>query len=501
MPIALAATAAALLAGAGPVGDVAPAAAQQSRPPVVLVVFDGLATRLLQTAGGEIDAVRYPSFARFAEEGTWFPNGHTIHESTRFSVPSIFDGKFPQPGQQATALHHPRSLFTLLEDDYTMNVWEEASRVCPVSLCKPRSGNVIQHLAYGRTARFRAAVRQIRRGAVPQLSVIHTLLPHEPRQYIPDGRTYQRGRSPELAVDGTGSYHRRFLVEQAMQRTLLQMRFTDRLLGELVARLKRERIWDDALVALVGDHGESFAVKPSPAGGFRVGELTWRRAVRPQNIHDIAPVGYFVKFPGQRSGRRDTRWVRTIDLVPTILQAAGVPQPGDVDGRSLQDEAYHGQAVVRVGRQAGGAVTLARERLAGRAAESRRRLVALFGQAGDSLFDFGPRKDLNGRPVAELRKVRRSKLRARPLHPEWFRSVRGSFVPAHLLGRLRGPRPGGRVLAFALNGTVVATAPSYAPMGKTRSSFSVLLPPDAFRRGRNRLEIFEVVRGALRPLQ
>jgi hypothetical protein len=465
----------------------------------VLVVFDAFAARYIQTPSGEIDAVRFPNFARFAEEGTWFPNATTIHESTRFSVPSIFDGRFPRSGQRETVQDHPRNIFTLLAGQYDMNVWEEATSLCPRALCKPRRGDVLNHLAYGRVARFRAGVRAIRAGGEPQLTMLHAFLPHEPRQYLPDGRKYQPGRTREVDVDGTGSYHRRFLTEQAQQRTLLQMQYTDHLLGELVARLKKLGIWDRTLVAMTGDHGESFAVKPTPAGAFKLGELTWRRAVRPQNVHDLAPVGYFVKFPGQREGRRDTRWVRTIDLPATILRAAGVSTSG-LDGRPLQDDGYAGQTVVRVGIQRGGAVTLPRDQLAERASRSRAELAALLGTGEQSLFDFGPRRDLNGRPLTSFSLAPRSKLRASVLKADWFKKVRGDFVPAHLLGRLRGARAPGRVLAFALNGTVVATAPTYGPLGTTRVNFSVMLPPEAFVRGANKVQVFEVAGDKLRPL-
>jgi hypothetical protein len=68
-----------------------------------------------------------------------------------------------------------------------------------------------------------------------------------------------------------------------------------------------------------------------------------------------------------------------------------------------------------------------------------------------------------------------------------------SFVPAHVVGKLRGARASGRALLFAVNGTIVASAPSFAPVNGF--NFSAMLPPDAFRLGPNQLEIFESLGG------
>ena len=491
--IALAASAFALAASA--TGDAPPrAAAQEAPPPLVLVIFDGLPVKFLQTAGGAIDAVRYPNFAAFAGDSTWYRNATTIHESTRFSIPSILDGRIPRPGQAADWKAHPQSIFTLLRGRYRMNVWEDASQVCPPDLCRKQgSGDVIHRLAFGRVERFRSAVRRITAGSTPQLSVIHMLFPHEPRQYLPDGRRYQKGRSLDSALDGPGSYHRRFLTEQAIQRTLLQLQFTDRLLGELVARLKREGLWNRSAVVLVSDHGESFQVKRTPAGPFQVGKLTFRRAVTRSNIEHIAGVPLFVKYPGQERGRVDERYVRTIDATATLLDLAGASAA--VDGRSLRDDAYRGQTQISVRKQEGGAVTISPSAWRTRAERVHRRRIGLFGTGDDSLFAFGPHRDLHGRAVNEFRMLRRSRARARLLDDGRASS---SFVPVHVIGRLQGPRP--PAVAIAVNGTVVATAPTYPPLGKLRFGFAAMAPPDAFRRGRNRVQVFAVVRGGLRPL-
>ena len=76
-------------------------------------------------------------------------------------------------------------------------------------------------------------------------------------------------------------------------------------------------------MVVLADHGVSFV----PGGNARL--------VDRDNIADIARVPLFVKLPGQRAGRVDTRAARTIDVLPTIADVLGVRLPWRVDGRSL----------------------------------------------------------------------------------------------------------------------------------------------------------------------
>ncbi len=68
-------------------------------------------------------------------------------------------------------------------------------------------------------------------------------------------------------------------------------------------------------------------------------------------------------------------------------------------------------------------------------------------------------------------------------------------------GWIDGGPPGGRDLAFALNGRIVAMSRSFPPLGRLGLDFSSMLPEGDLRQGANRLEIFEVLPGdRLAPL-
>ena len=471
------------------------APAHAAQPPVVVVVFDALPVQLLEDASHRIDAQRFPNFAAMAREGTWYRNATTVSESTRYSVPAMLDGRQPRPSAHETLHYHPRNLFTLLSPAYRLNVWEQATQLCPCTH-KPR-GSVVSRLRHGRARRFREAIARIDSSPErPQLSFIHIFLPHEPRQFLPDGRQYRRGDSAD-ALGDPRTYDNRFLTEQIVQRTLLQLEFTDRLVGELIAQLKSRGVYERSLIALMSDHGESFDVKGSPAGAFVPGALTFRRAVTPRNIEDIAGIAMFVKYPGQTTGGIDDRYVRHTDLLPTSLDEAGVARPSGLIGHDLRDAAYTGHSDVAVEKQDGKVVSLPIGRYEARRDASNAHRISLFGTGLESVFAFGPDPELLGLRVNELTVEKRGRLRAQLATARDMAAVktRSWFLPAQAYGSLSGGDARGHTLAFALNGTVVATAPSFAALPGTKLSFSAMLPPEAFRDGRNRLEIFEVLRG------
>ena len=531
----------------------------RSTPPIVLISFDAFPAQDLLGRDGKIDRVRFPNLARLADRATWFPNATSAHENTTLSVPSILDGNWPKKGAQPIVADHPNNLFTLLGKTYEMNVSEVATNLCPPGLCSRTNQTsfgdradlvlddswvVFKHLAYpkrmrtelpvisdrwrdfgagdtgaekgsksakpndvlkalgggGRPATFLKAVARIKPSDKPTLNFAHVLLPHEPRQYFEDGHSYQRGADPDPSLDGPESFHVPFLADQAHQRTLLQIGYTDRLVGRLLDHLESTGLFDKTLLAIVADHGESFDVKKTPAPAFAPGKLSWRRAVTEQNIQDIAPVPLFVKYPRQKTGKVDRRWVKTIDILPTIADTIGMKLPFKVDGRSLRDPSYTGLSDVQMEQTSGKRVRMPIARFESRKRASLERRLARFGDGSwNSVYRAGPRPDLIGRSV-EAKGVPGPD--ASVQYHDLFGSVLpdSGSVPAQLRGRLSDRVPAGSTLAFALNGRIVSTGTSFEPVGRYGVEFTSLLPANAFVKGRNRVDIFRVDGGTLTRL-
>jgi arylsulfatase A-like enzyme len=99
--------------------------------------------------------------------------------------------------------------------------------------------------------------------------------------------------------------------------------YTDAGVGELLQQLETAGILQDALVAVVGDHGEMLGEYGYYFGHWDVYEETAR--VPMLLVH---PRGHF-------AGKVVESLVGTIDLVPTLLTWMGVDYDGELDGRDL----------------------------------------------------------------------------------------------------------------------------------------------------------------------
>ena len=293
------------------------------------------------------------------------------------------------------------------------------------------------------------------------------------------------GTSPDWSP---GSYeHWRegepLLVAQGLQRHLLEVAYLDRFVVGLLQRLDETGLYDRALVIVTADHGISFR----PGG--------WKRHVTRENVADIGVVPLFVKYPGQKKGREDRRGAQTIDVLPTVADVLGIGLPWSVDGRSLRSSPVN--RPVRVdGREA--VVVASHDEVSAEVLRVARRNAAYFGTGADSLYRFGPRRDLLQREVATIPHGVAPDAVVRFVRASEFSNVRKSsgYVPAHVVGRLQWDplRPRER-LAIAVNGRIAAVTTPFRTGARTL--FSTMIDEAVLRDGSNDLQVF-VVRGAVR---
>jgi hypothetical protein len=167
-----------------------------------------------------------------------------------------------------------------------------------------------------------------------------------------------------------------------------------------------------------------------------------------------------VKPPGRHRGSEVRTLARTIDIVPTIADAVGVPIPWHVDGRSLLAK-----------RPAGGNVTLIKDKgrrftvpaaaLDARREAALRRQLQLFGsdQPLSTLLGVGPDRGRLGQSFDERRGVD---------------SVNWSRGPGPLL-QVSGHASHARSVAVVAGDRIVAVAPV------AQGRFWVLVPRKVFR--------------------
>ena len=101
------------------------------------------------------------------------------------------------------------------------------------------------------------------------------------------------------------------------------IRYTDEKIGKFLSYLKDTGLEDQSLIIITSDHGEEF----KEHGSF----LHWQLYYRP-NLQ----VPLIVRIPNYpRKGIRINELVQSIDLLPTILEIAGLPAYPEAQGRSL----------------------------------------------------------------------------------------------------------------------------------------------------------------------
>jgi len=98
--------------------------------------------------------------------------------------------------------------------------------------------------------------------------------------------------------------------------------YTDALVGRLLETLARQRLWDNTVVVLWGDHG------------WKLGEHgAWCKHSNAENDTN-APL--IVAAPGSgRAGRRTDQLVEFVDIYPSLCELAGLPVPAQCEGDSF----------------------------------------------------------------------------------------------------------------------------------------------------------------------
>jgi len=161
------------------------------------------------------------------------------------------------------------------------------------------------------------------RGSAPWMLWIHLFDVHDfvlipPREYLAD-----QGVVPP--AEGTDFPPR----EQAVWRGKLyspELRWADGQLGRLVDWLRAEGLYDDTLVVITADHGQ----------GLEEGQRNhgWSKH---RLLYDwCTHVPLIVKLPrGELGSTVVPTQVRSIDIVPTVLDYCHLPVPPEVEGLSL----------------------------------------------------------------------------------------------------------------------------------------------------------------------
>ena len=314
----------------------------------------------------------------------------------------------------------------------------------------------------------------------PPLYVFHMLLPHVPWRFSPEGDQYISDGSDAPGLNDQIWSDDRYPSDVALQRSMLQTEYSDKILGSFVKRMKEAGIWQRSLFIVTADHGVSYR----PGGS--------RRPVTKQNLPELANTPLFVKLPGQSKGAVDTGFTQSIDIAPTVAQVTKTGDGLKFDGVPLGSENKKRVVAVHNGR-AEKKITGDWNQMIKQRDQLARSWSELFPPGRASLYRLGPNQNLIGRQVSSLQ-VGSTAATAKILSSELYKPQTrdDGVLQIYLAGSIDGA-PAQTPLAAAVNGKIVAVGQTFDTVSGVR--FAIILPPESLKGSKVRVQLFSVSGG------
>lgn len=300
---------------AGLLWSVAPAA-EKAGPNVVVITIDTLRADHLACYGYK--RIKTPNIDQLAKSGVRFSNAFTAVPITLPSHTALMTGQYPM----ATGVH-----------DFSGN------KLPPGSMTLAR---VLQSHGYSTAAFIASAALDSRFGLNQGFDTYydHFNLGHS-REIHLDEIERRGDKVVDLALKWLESHHQKpfFLWVHLydphapydppepyarLYRTHPydgEIAFADAQVGRLFGYLKQQHLYENSLIVLASDHGESLGEHGEKTHGFFIYNAT---------LH----VALIVRIPGDPP-RVVQQGVSLVDVMPAVLQALGIARPASVQGQSL----------------------------------------------------------------------------------------------------------------------------------------------------------------------
>ena len=176
-----------------------------------------------------------------------------------------------------------------------------------------------------------------------------------------------------------------------------EIRYTDEVIGRLLASLEAIGFLDNAVVVVTSDHGEEFG---EHGGVLHGGKL----------FEELLHVPLIISGAGIDRGIVDPSLVSLVDIAPTLLSLAGLEIPDAMEGRSVFDrpasEQFQDQRVFAQYGDQLYCVRTPRWKLIQRTSNQRVKLFDLHRDPGEQRNLSARRPDLSAALLAELEEWR-----------------------------------------------------------------------------------------------
>jgi arylsulfatase A-like enzyme/Flp pilus assembly protein TadD len=110
-----------------------------------------------------------------------------------------------------------------------------------------------------------------------------------------------------------------------------EIAYEDAAVGKLLVQLKARGLYDGAVIAVMSDHGESLGAHGEDTHGI----FLYDETIQVPLVIKLPLRKAAAKAPTKHSARRIDDKVELVDVMPTLLEAAGVAAPTEVQGQSL----------------------------------------------------------------------------------------------------------------------------------------------------------------------
>ena len=322
---------------------IAASSAQTTPPNILLIVSDDHAWSDYGFMGHPI--VRTPSLDRLAAEGMLYTRGYVPTSVCRPSLATILTGRYPHqhgitgndPPGGATAMYDPARRAAMVD------VFKRSS-VLPAVLAekgyisfqsgkwwegRPQDFGFTAAMTHGDvTRRGRHGDDGLtigREGLQPIFDFIDSagrkpffvwyapFLPHTP--HTPPDRLLRKYQAPDLSPP--------------IARYYAMIEWLDETVGQLLDHLERKGLRENTIVVYLADNGWVQSPDSKP-------EQPTRAKMSPYDAGIRTPI--IVRWPGSVTAGRDEKTLAgSIDLMPTLLRAAGITPPSDLPGINLRD--------------------------------------------------------------------------------------------------------------------------------------------------------------------
>ena len=319
---------------------------------VALIAFDELPIGSLLNATGHVDKELFPNFATLEQSSTFYRNMSTVAPITKWAIPALLTGQYPEESRLPYAADHPDSIFRLLSSTYRMNAHDEITFLCPSNYCrdvgvKRSHSQRVQAIGRGGFNLWRSTIslheqiatyspteeiskpfddarrfiNSIHQDTGPVFDYAHIMLPHQPWVYLNTFQTHRPANKQNFENSNFAEWTSLHNAELGREMHLLQLQTADTFLGQVINRLKKIGAWDDTVLVVTADHGISFTAGQP------------QRVVSRKNAHEILFPPLFIKSPTQTEPITDDHPMRTIDVLPTIAEIIGAKIPWKIDGK------------------------------------------------------------------------------------------------------------------------------------------------------------------------